>query len=64
MTLLEKYNFKIHSNNTGDNNSVFSQNVCSNYSINSPANMQMSLGNIANLDIFIVILMILNKYVV
>jgi len=50
--LLEKINFKINQKNTRDNNLFFIKKKHSNYSINSPANLLMSLGNSANLDFF------------
>lgn len=50
--LLEKINFKINPKNTRDNNLFFIKSKHSNYSINFPANMLMSLGNSTNLDFF------------
>ncbi|KAF0759453.1 Uncharacterized protein FWK35_00012891 [Aphis craccivora] len=46
--LLEKINFKINPKNTRDNNLFFIKSKHSNYSINFPANMLMSLGNSTN----------------
>jgi len=50
--LLRKLNFKIDSNNTRNTNLFFLQNIHSDYSIHSPANMLMSVGNSANIDTF------------
>ena len=50
--LLGKLNFKLNSNNTRNTNLFFLQNTHSDYSLHSPANMLMSVGNSANIDIF------------
>lgn len=50
--LLGKLNFKLNSKNTRNTNMFFLQNIHSDYSIHSPANMLMSVGNSANIDIF------------
>lgn len=51
-SLLENLNFNTNPKNTRNNNLFFLRNTKTNYSLNSPANMIMSLGNLANLDLF------------
>jgi len=51
-SLLENLNFNTNPKNTRNNNLFFLRNSKTNYSLNSPANMIMSLGNFVNLDLF------------